>query len=208
MPEPLDNGYCETSSSPPPAYLMQRLRGLLDKEKNRCILDLGCGSGSVSGALIDMGFDVYGLDPSESGVKIAGKKYPGRFFIKDINSGTLPKELEDLPFDTILSTEVIEHLCQPRKLVRFAREILLRHGGGQLIISTPYHGYLKNLALALTGKMDSHFTALWDGGHVKFFSKKTLALLVEEQGFIVHSIQGAGRIPLLWKTMVLNSTLH
>jgi hypothetical protein len=37
-------------------------------------------------------------------------------------------------------------------------------------VSTPYHGYHKNLGLALSGKMDAHFTALWEGGHIKFFS--------------------------------------
>jgi hypothetical protein len=42
--------------------------------------------------------------------------------------------------------------------------------GGVAFISTPNHGYLKTLALAVTGKMDAHFTASWDGGHIKFFS--------------------------------------
>jgi 2-polyprenyl-6-hydroxyphenyl methylase/3-demethylubiquinone-9 3-methyltransferase len=31
-------------------------------------------------------------------------------------------------------------------------------------LSTPDHGYLKNLALALSGKIDSHLSALWDDG--------------------------------------------
>jgi 2-polyprenyl-6-hydroxyphenyl methylase/3-demethylubiquinone-9 3-methyltransferase len=49
---------------------------------------------------------------------------------------------------------------------------------GMGFLSTPYHGYLKNLALAVSGKMDSHFGALWYGGHVKFFSIKTLQKLL------------------------------
>ena len=58
-------------------------------------------------------------------------------------------------------------------------------GGGEMIISTPYHGYLKNLALAITGKFDRHFTVLWDGGHIKFWSVKTLTKLLNEFGFEV-----------------------
>jgi predicted HicB family RNase H-like nuclease len=50
------------------------------------------------------------------------------------------------------------------------------------VISTPYHGYWKNLMLALTGKMDAHFTALWDHGHIKFWSMRTLGELLREGG--------------------------
>jgi hypothetical protein len=74
------------------------------------------------------------------------------------------------------------------------------------VISTPYHGYLKNLAIALAGKFDSHATALWNGGHIKFWSRKTLTSLLEQNGFRVESFIGAGRLPYLWKSMILNST--
>lgn len=39
--------------------------------------------------------------------------------------------------------EVIEHLYQPRAFVLFIRSILEASGGGQFIVTTPYHGYLK-----------------------------------------------------------------
>ena len=41
--------------------------------------------------------------------------------------------------------EVIEHLYQPRAFVLFIRSILEASGGGQFIVTTPYHGYLKSL---------------------------------------------------------------
>jgi 2-polyprenyl-6-hydroxyphenyl methylase/3-demethylubiquinone-9 3-methyltransferase len=77
--------------------------------------------------------------------------------------------------------------------------------GGALILSTPYHGYWKNLALAVTGKLDDHFTALWDGGHIKFWSRGTLAQLLEEAGFRVERFVGVGRLPFLWKSMIVRS---
>ena len=104
------------------------------------------------------------------------------------------------PFDAILSTEVVEHLYTPRIYARLCFEML--KPGGVAIVSTPYHGYLKNLSLALTGKMDRHFTALWDCGHIKFFSVKTLTALLQQAGFIDISFKGAGRFPYLWKSMV------
>ena len=36
--------------------------------------------------------------------------------------------------------EVIEHLYQPRAFVLFIRSILEASGGGQFIVTTPYHG--------------------------------------------------------------------
>jgi len=61
---------------------------------------------------------------------------------------------------------------------------------------------LKNLALALTGKMDSHFTATWDGGHIKFFSIQTLGELIEERGFTELRFHRVGRLAPLAKSMV------
>ena len=78
---------------------------------------------------------------------------------------------------------------------------------GTLIITTPYHGYFKNLALAAAGKLDGHFTVLWDGGHIKFFSRRTLTALLELEGFEVTAFCGAGRWPYLWKSMVLAARL-
>jgi 2-polyprenyl-6-hydroxyphenyl methylase/3-demethylubiquinone-9 3-methyltransferase len=75
-------------------------------------------------------------------------------------------------------------------------------GGGTAILSTPYHGYWKNLAMALTGKMDAHFTALWDHGHIKFWSVRTLTLLLEEAGFRDIHFERVGRIPPLAKAMI------
>jgi len=72
-------------------------------------------------------------------------------------------------------------------------------------VSTPYHGYIKNLALAVTGKLDAHFTVLWDGGHIKFFSRSTLEQMLREQGFEVTGFAGAGRWPLLWKSMLVKT---
>ncbi len=74
--------------------------------------------------------------------------------------------------------------------------------GGAAVVSTPYHGYWKNLALAVSGKMDAHFTALWDHGHIKFWSEKTLRVLLEEAGFRDIRFRRVGRVPALAKSMI------
>lgn len=72
-----------------------------------------------------------------------------------------------------------------------------------MIISTPYHGYIKNLALSVLNRWDRHFFALVEGAHIKFWSKKTLSMLLERNGWSVKKYYGAGRIPFLWKSMIM-----
>lgn len=91
----------------------------------------------------------------------------------------------------------------PRAFLLNCRALL--NARGTLILSTPYHGYLKTLLLALTGKMDQHFTALWDHGHIKFWSRKSLCAVLSETGFEDIEFVGSGRLPWLWKSVMVRA---
>ena len=103
----------------------------------------------------------------------------------------------------MLSLEVVEHVHAPRQFARRIHDLL--EPGGLAIISTPYHGYLKNVALAITGRMDAHFTALWDHGHVKFWSVKTFSQLLAEAGFKDITFRRLGRLPPFAKSMIASA---
>jgi 2-polyprenyl-3-methyl-5-hydroxy-6-metoxy-1,4-benzoquinol methylase len=181
---------------------------MLHPEQHKCILDIGCGNGSLALALHKLGYTVYGIDASAQGIALANSALSGHFFVQDIHAKSLPEALQDKPFDTVISTEVIEHLYAPRDFLDLCKISLNRVSGRKfLLLSTPYHGYWKNLVLALSGNMDKHFTALWDGGHIKFWSRKTLSKLLREKGFAVTDFRGAGRLPFLWKSMLLKAEL-
>ncbi len=100
----------------------------------------------------------------------------------------------------VISLEVVEHVYAPRTYAQTLFNLI--EPGGTAIISTPYHGYWKNLALAVTGKMDRHFTVLWDHGHIKFWSIETLTKLLAEFGFVDIRFHRVGRIPQLAKSMI------
>jgi 2-polyprenyl-3-methyl-5-hydroxy-6-metoxy-1,4-benzoquinol methylase len=186
-------------------YLLPPLLSLLDKSANRCILDLGCGNGYLANYLIAKGFNAYGTDASEKGIAIARQSNPDRFFLQDLSTGILPHALQNLVFDTIISTEVIEHLYDPEGFIDFCKQVL--NGNGEIIITTPYHGYLKNLALSLTNKWDAHHGPLWHGGHIKFWSKATLSRALINAGFTVIAFEGCGRIPYFWKSMIIKAKI-
>lgn len=179
------------------AKLVRLVSGL---SKVRSICDLGCGNGHLCGLLAEASLQVTGVDASESGLNLAraavGER--ARFVCARIDAG-LPSKL-GVRFDAVISSDVIEHLYRPRDLVECARELL--NPGGWLIIGTPYHGYLKNLAISVLGRWDAHHTVDWEGGHIKFFSVKTLSRMVMEGGFDVRRVKYFGRAPGLWKNMI------
>ena len=175
--------------------LVQKLKDV------RSICDLGCGNGHISGRLAALGFEVTGVDASKSGIQLARRTYPQANFIEALIDRDLDIDHKD--FDLVISSDVIEHLYRPSDLLEAAQSLL--KPGGQILIGTPYHGYLKNLVIAAAGKMDAHFSALHDGGHIKFFSVKTLSDLMRSHGFTDLSFTFYGRAPWLWKNMICHA---
>jgi 2-polyprenyl-3-methyl-5-hydroxy-6-metoxy-1,4-benzoquinol methylase len=173
----------------------------LDNVKSIC--DLGCGNGYITGRLAALGYDVIGVDASESGTRIAREHHPqARFICSLIDEGLRARVALD-PFDLVISSDVIEHLYSPGDLLSAAVSLL--KSDGQVLVGTPYHGYLKNLVLSVTGKMDAHFCVLDDGGHIKFFSVKTLTQLMVTHGLTNLSFSFYGRAPWLWKNMICHA---
>jgi SAM-dependent methyltransferase len=178
---------------------------LLDKTKNKCMLDLGCGNRYLVNYLIERGYNAYGNDASEKSIAIAPKISNGRFFVQDLSSDALPPQLQGIPFDTIISTEVIEHLYNSQAFNDFCK--LQMRQREELIKTTPYHGYLKNLALSLFNKWDVHMNPLWLGGHIKLWSTKTLTQVFTNSGFTVTGFTGCGRFPYFWMLMTIKAKL-
>jgi 2-polyprenyl-6-hydroxyphenyl methylase/3-demethylubiquinone-9 3-methyltransferase len=169
---------------------------------NATVIDLGCGNGSFLANFRGRGWKLVGIDFSESGIQLAQTRFPDiRFEVADAT-----EDLSSLgygSFDAVISTEVIEHIFLPRKYATNCFRLL--RPGGMVVMSTPYHGYLKNVGLALLGKFDERWDPLWDFGHIKFWSVKTLSHLLFEAGFDQVEWQGAGRFPHLWKGMVMRA---
>jgi|SRR6185503_5957552 len=167
------------------------------------VLDVGCGNGFTCGAFLKRGCRVVGIDLSNQGIEIARKTYPeGRFEVLAADDRLL-ENLQEEPFDIVVSTEVVEHLYDPRRYTRGCFQAL--KPGGRFICTTPYHGYIKNLMLALLGKWDVHANPLWDGGHIKLWSRATITKLLMEAGLTNIQFRGAGRLPWLWMTMVVSA---
>jgi 2-polyprenyl-6-hydroxyphenyl methylase/3-demethylubiquinone-9 3-methyltransferase len=193
--------YKDAEASHTHAYLWEpaisALKDSLTSPKMR-VIDLGCGSGAFANALAAQGFAVTGVDPSPTGIENARRAYPNPQF----ELGSTDEDLVGRfgKFPAVTSLEVVEHVYAPREFAKRIYDLL--EPGGVAIISTPYNGYLKNLLIALLDKSDWHYTSLWDNGHIKFWSIRTLGQLLREADFKEIRFLRVGRIPTLAKSMI------
>jgi 2-polyprenyl-6-hydroxyphenyl methylase/3-demethylubiquinone-9 3-methyltransferase len=169
------------------------------------LLDVGCGNGFWAAHFARRGYAVVGIDPSASGIEVARQAYPGIRFEQRVVSPRVCDELGEPPFDVIVSLDVVEHLYAPRDWALGCFHAL--RPGGTLVCSTPYHGYWKNLLLSLGNRWDAHWAPTWEGGHIKFWSRATLTRLLVHAGFAGERVafRGVGRVPGLWRGMVLRA---
>ena len=199
-----DYGWRSPERAQHTGYNTPKIFELLKGLKVNRLLDLGSGNGSLCNDLSRLGFEMVGVELDSRGVEIARQHFPGVAFynqgVQDDPLDVLAKE-NSKKFDAVISCEVIEHLYSPHLLPLYAKAVLKE--GGFLIVTTPYHGYLKNLALSVTNKWDFHHTPLLHGGHIKFWSRTTLTRLLSENGFNVIGFYGTGRLPFLWKSFIL-----
>ena len=135
--------------------------------RNRCrkILDLGCGNGALAERLAREGFSVTGVDPDEQGIALARKRARGEFIVASCYDD--PERLGLTDFDAVICLEVIEHLYWPGAAIQFAKKALT--DSGWLIVSTPYHGFFKNLCISLANRWDRHWNPLRRGGAYQVF---------------------------------------
>lgn len=155
--------------------------------KNSTILDFGCGEGRYIEEFLKVNpYKIIGTDISSYAINRAKKNFPkGKFHVV---SGDDRVPLNDKSVDFILAADVIEHIFDTPNFVSEMNRVLKK--GGKIFISTPYHGTIKNLIIALIGfEISFNPTAQ----HIRFFSKKSLTNLLKKYGFTIVDYGQYGR---------------
>jgi len=97
------------------------------------VLDCGCNDGTYIEAVRLKGHKTVGVDIIPINIERANILYPNnKFHIMDVED---LKFLEE-SFDTVIFTETIEHLVDPRKALREIHRVLAR--SGRLLCTTTY----------------------------------------------------------------------
>jgi len=154
------------------------------------VLDVGCGEGVFAAELARSGASVVGIDVAEEPLRRARTLHPGLELALVDGEGRWP--LEDSSFDVVWAGEVIEHVADTAAWLSEIRRVL--RSGGTLLLSTPAHGRMRLLGIALSRRA---FAAHFDprGDHLRFYTGATLTGLLEDFGFEQIEVRGAAGPP-------------
>ena len=146
------------------------------------LLEIGSFAGLFLERIRASGWDVTGLEPDRPVAQYAR----GRFGL-NIVEGVLPDApLPKSQFDAVVMLHVIEHMPDPAQNLLAIRRLLKT--GGMLVIETPR---FDSLAFKLLGRRERSIQNC--PGHIFFFTRETLARLLERAGFNVFKAEKVGR---------------
>jgi len=163
--------------------------------KNSTILDFGCGEGRYIEEFLKVNpYKIVGIDISSYAINKAKKRFPKAKFYALSGDEKIPIKNESVDF--ILAADVIEHIFDVSNYLLEMNRCLKK--GGKIFISTPYHGTIKNLVIALIG-----FEIVYNpySQHIRFFTKKSLSTLLQSHGFSILSYGEYGRFKPLSRGM-------
>jgi len=133
-------------------------------------VDLGCGLGETTIALVDAGFETIGVDDSRSSIERLQREYP---HIRWVCTGIGPFLAVEAQFDLITLYHVLEHIPKPRTLMETITRALTP--SGVLVIEVP------NTA-GLHARLQGYQWQYWLDHHVNYFDNTSLCRLLEPIG--------------------------
>jgi 2-polyprenyl-3-methyl-5-hydroxy-6-metoxy-1,4-benzoquinol methylase len=145
------------------------------------ILDIGCGAGTLSLYYASKGHNVLGIDISQKAINAASKSAEQM----NINNAVFkkipfPEKRPKGVYDSIIFTEVIEHLQEDVTAIRTINSLLKQNG--ILILSTPSINAPLH-RLKLTASFDKKV------GHLRRYSLQSLINLLKENGFRIVRVK-------------------
>lgn len=146
--------------------------------KGNDILDAGCGEGITLEKLVNRfpQGKIVGIDTEAENIDIC------RQHNLPVQSGSVYDiPFADKSFDTVLFSEVIEHLDHPEQALSEIARVL--RPGGRVIVIFP-NDFMFMVARLLTGMIREAF---YDPGHVMQWTPKKFAAAVTAAGLTLHS---------------------
>lgn len=176
---------------------------IADTPTGGTVLDVGCGQGQLLYYLRNNFNRLVGLEYSERRLCEAKHNLSNLPFQGILGSAESLTEVPSESIDCIVSADVIEHIPD----VYAASDELFRilRPGGTLIMNTPNIAFIKKRIQLIAGRFPSTSQpneglgsdVLFDGGHLHYFTFRSLEMLLEKSGFEMTKRRGFGRLGLL-----------
>ena len=118
-----------------------RIHWICRQIQGKQVLDVGCSQGVVPILLAREGLKVIGIDSSPKSIDeanhyLAIEPKQVRKNISFINTDFLSWDVHDVKIDTVVMSEVLEHLTRPECFIETAARILAKKG--RLIVTVPF----------------------------------------------------------------------
>jgi len=155
------------------------------------LLDLGCGEGFLMALAKKEKFkQVYGVDIAQNAIDKARRTFreefprakKGVYFkLVDVDEG-IP--FPDGFFDAVVAAAFLEHVFDPYFVISEIKRVLKKDG--IFILEVPNCAWLPRRMALFLGKLPKTADEMgWDGGHLHYFTFKSLEDLLVKEGFKV-----------------------
>lgn len=155
------------------------------------VLDASCGGGFFAKFFRQLGMEVVGSDISANALLRARRINPDAQFVAASAEEALP--FADATFDIVWFGETLAHLFDGHNALSEFNRVL--KPGGQLILTTPYHGRLKMFAIVLFAYNKHYYP---DNYRIRFYDRRGLSESLGWAGFTPHHWSGIGRRWPFW----------
>ena len=163
------------------------------------VLDIGCGSGHLLFQLRHRFTQLVGLEFSPHRLEQARINLADLPFRAVQGSAEHMTGLADDSLDCVVSADTIEHVPDVYRATAEVFRVL--RPGGLLVMNTPNIAFVKKRLLLLAGRFPSTSQRneglgsdlLFDGGHLHYFTFRSLSLLLQRAGFRIERRVGYGR---------------
>lgn len=179
--------YYKEESLSPPEFVQTRLAEITSEfahyRRTNRLLDIGCGAGDLLLAARKNSWNGQGLDVSSHAVKHV-RELGFEVFQGELREAKFPSE----HFDVITAAEFLEHLPDPRAVLKEVARLL--RPGGLFWTTTPHARGLSARVLGLKWR------CIWPPEHLQLFSASGLKSLLLDVGFRKVRVQTTGGNPL------------
>lgn len=153
------------------------------------VLDVGCAKGHMARELKKKQCTVYGIEIDPDAAELA-RAHCADVILTDADSlSQLP--FPDSFFDSILVLDVLEHMRRPDLFLPLLRRHL-KPSTGQLICSLPNVARLEFRLKLLMGRFDYEDCGALSRGHLRFFTRHSCAMMLQQAGFKIERILYTG----------------
>lgn len=160
---------------------------LIDRDEQEMfnVLEVGCDMGANLLGIKNQypNCQIYGLEINPSSAELGS-------YIADIRYGNIEDENVDfgVEFDYIIFGDVLEHLHNPQKTVRYCRELLKKDG--RIIASIPNVMHISIMAQLLRGEFQYTDIGLLDKTHIHLFTQKEIIKMFLQENYKIEQLQG------------------